>query len=209
MWQMHQNQAASQLSGAHTTAPPVLSQSMACGAAPPVLNQLAQSQPQLNDSTGQPWREDDEILLVDEDFAMLPVNQVEPNTRENIKVTQFDEDLDNYELWKNEMMARLSQDNMLQQNDTAQCTFLLPKLKPGSAAFILIVAMRKKQKGLQLRQMTFYEECSLLKAWYPPVKDNSALNAQLGELAWDRTIRTLKDIIVQIMHAYVSHIRQI
>ncbi len=75
------------------------------------------------------------------------------------------------------MMARLFQDNMLQQNDAVQCTFLLSKLKPGSAAFILLVAMRKKRKGLKMKQTTFYEECGLLNGWYSPVEDNSAMNA--------------------------------
>ncbi len=90
MWQMRQNQSVLQPSVAHTAAPPVLlNQSMVHGAAPPELNRSTQSQLQLNDSTGQPWREDDEILPVDEDFAMLPENQVELNMRENIKVTQF------------------------------------------------------------------------------------------------------------------------
>ncbi len=55
-----------------------------------------------------------------------------------------------------------------------------------------------------MRPMMFIEECGLMKAWYSPVEDNAAMNARLGELKWDGKEETLKDIVAQIMHAYVS-----
>ncbi len=63
---------------------------------------------------------DCEMLLIDGDYAALPMNTVDSTSRDSVKVSQFDGNPENFLMWKNQLMAQLSQDNMLQQNEMVQ-----------------------------------------------------------------------------------------
>ncbi len=118
-----------------------------------------------------------------------------------VRVLQYDGDAASFSVWHQQMTAYAHQNNLMHGADLIASNFLQQRLKPKSVAQLMLHATIAERKGQKLAPLTFGQQMGLLRRWFKPKEDGTCYVAKLKLITWDGRKETLKDVVMQIMHA--------